>query len=388
MVPAKDERAMPSRERLLATLNHQEPDRVPVMFWGTIAPLRHLWKTSFERVKCLRDLGVDDQMGVGFPWPYHPDVKVRVWRDDSHADHPRLVKGLSTPKGTLRMVVKKTPDYPWDNPPLVADHNWSRATECLVKGPDDIDKLAYIFYEPSVEDLRSFRENALRVKAFCNAEHVLISGAAASPSNFAMNLVGATNMMLHSVDNRTFLIELLDIILRWARRRLEITLDIGVDTVQFSGIYESTAFWSPKDFQELFAPRVKQMADMAQQAGAKFHYFSDARIMDQLETFHDLGVDALSYLNPPPMGDAGLSQIKRRVGDCICLWGGISAPITIEQGSKSEVREAVIRAIRAAAPGGGFILATADAIMQESAYDNMMTMIQTCHEFGKYPIKV
>jgi len=41
-----------------------------------------------------------------------------------------------------------------------------------------------------------------------------------------------------------------------------------------------------------------------------------------------------------------------------------------------------------AAAGGGFILATADAIMVESAYGNMMTMIKTCHEFGHYPIAI
>lgn len=48
----------------------------------------------------------------------------------------------------------------------------------------------------------------------------------------------------------------------------------------------------------------------------------------------------------------------------------------------------MIDAIRSAAPGGGFILATADAILKESAYDNMMTMIQTCHESGAYPITI
>jgi len=379
---------MSSRERLLAALNHQEPDRVPITFWGTIAPLKHLWKTPFERVKCLRKLGVDDQMSIGAPWPYHPQVQVKVVRDDSPADYPRLIKELITPQGTLRMVLKKTPDYPWDDPPLVADYNWSRATEFLVKGPEDLDKLRYIFYDPARSDLTRFREHARRVKEFCAVEQVLVYTLAASPSRLAMGLVGPQNMMLYSVEHRSFLAELLDLILNWSKRQLEITLDWGVDTVQFSGIYEGTAFWSPKDFGELFAPAVKQIADLVHQAGAKFHYFADARIMGQLETFRDLGVDALSYLTPPPLGDANLGEIKRRMGDKVCLWGGISAPITLERGTQEEVRQAVIEAIRAAASGGGFILAPADAILQASAYNNLMTMIETCHEFGKYPLKI
>jgi len=378
---------MSSRERLLTTLDHEEPDRVPVMFWGTIAPLQHLWTDRFERVLKLRELGVDDQMTVGGPWTYHPDVTTQVTRDDSFPDHPRLTKVVDTPEGALRLTVKKTPDYPWDNPPLVGDHNWSRATEFLVKGPEDLSKLRYVFHDPVKTDLTSFREKARQVKEFCAREQVLVNGHAASPSNYAMSLVGAGNMMMHSVDNRGFIEELLDIIHEWSKRRLEIVLEEKVDTVQFSGIYESTAFWSPEDFGELFRPRVKEYADMAHQAGARFHYFSDAQIMGQLETFRDMGVDALSYLNPPPMGDADLAEIKRRVGDSICLWGGISAPLTIEQGTAEEVRDAVVCAIRNAAPGGGFILATADAIMKESAHDNMMTMIDTCREHGRYPIE-
>ena len=377
---------MSSRERLLASLNHQEPDRVPMTFWGNVVPLHPLWRTRFERVKRLRELGVDDQMNIGTPWPYHPEVEVRVWRDDSHADYPRLVKELHTPKGTLRMAVKRTPDYPWDDPPLVADHNWSRTTEFLVKEPEDLDKLGYILYDPTRGDLKGFREEATRIKQFCQAEHVLVTVSAASPSNVGMGLVGARNAMLHSVDRPDFLEELLDLILAWSKRQLEATLAFDVDTVQYSGVYESTAFWSPKDFSRFFAPAVRQIADLVHQAGAKFHYFSDARIMDQLETFRDLGADALSYLNPPPLGDADLGRAKRLVGDRVCLWGGISSPITIEQGAPGDVRDAVVRAIRDAATGGGFILAPADAILRESSYDNVMTMIQACHEFGRYPI--
>jgi len=377
---------MSSRERLLASLNHQEPDRVPMTFWGNVVPLHRLWQTPFERVRRLRELGVDDQMNLGAPWPYHPEVEVRVWRDDSHADYPRLVKELHTPKGILRMAVKKTPDYPWDDPPLVADHNWSRATEFLVKGPEDLDKLRYILYDPTRADLKRFREEAVRIKQFCRVEHVLVTAPAASLSNVGMGFVGAQNAMVQSVDRPDFLEELLDLILVWSQRQLEVTLALGVDTVQYSGIYASTAFWSPKDFSRFFAPAVRQIADMVRQAGAKFHYFSDARIMDRLETFRDLGVDALSYLNPPPLGDADLGRAKRLVGDRVCLWGGIGSPVTIEQGTPDDVRDAVVRAIRNAAPGGGFILAPADAILRERSYDNVMTMIRTCHEFGRYPI--
>jgi len=377
---------MSSRDRLLAAINHQEPDRVPVCFWGTIAPLRHLWQTPLERVERLFELGIDDVMGVGMPWVYHPDVEVRVVREASHQPYPLLIKELATPRGTLRMAVKQTADYAWDDPPLVADANWSRAAEHLVKGEEDLERLAYILHDPAAGDLTGFREHAARVREFCAARGVLVTGSVPSPSNFAMNFLGATNMMLKAADDRAFVKELLGSVAEWSKRTLEMVLEVGVDTVQFSGIYEGTAFWSPADYEDLFAPSLGPLVEMAHQAGVKFHYFSDAQIMGYLETWREMGVDILSYLNPPPMGDADLGEIKQRVGERICLWGGINSPITIERGTQEEVRQAVVDAIRAAAPGGGFVLASADAIMVEEAYDNLMTMVRTCHEFGRYPI--
>lgn len=378
---------MTSRERMLAAMSHQEPDRVPITFWGTIAPLRHLWTDAFDRVDKLLELGIDDYMGVGSCWTYHPDVTVTVSRTEG-GEYPILVKELDTPGGALRMQVKKTPDYPWADPPLFCDHNWSRSVEFLIKDEADLDRLQYLLHDPSAAGLDRFRAYADKVKRFCADRGVLVIGHARSPSNAAMGLMGATNMMLATADNRSFVERLLGMLGVWSQRSLELVLDAGVDVVSFSGIYESTAFWSPRDYEGLFVPLVQPLINMSHEAGAKFHYFSDARIMQYLELWRDMGMDVISYCNPPPMGDADLGEIKRRVGDRIAMWGGINAPITIEHGTAGDVRSAVTDAIRAAALGGGLVLASADAIMHEEAYDNLMTMVRTCHEVGRYPITV
>ncbi|MCK5804836.1 MAG: hypothetical protein KAI66_18505 [Lentisphaeria bacterium] len=78
--------------------------------------------------------------GVSAPWSYHPGVSVKVTRDDSFPDFPRLTKTFGTPAGTLRMTVKKIPDYPWDDPPLFCDHNWSLAA--LFGTREDMDDIA------------------------------------------------------------------------------------------------------------------------------------------------------------------------------------------------------------------------------------------------------
>jgi uroporphyrinogen-III decarboxylase len=334
----------------------------------------------------LRELGVDDAMCIGSPHLFHPDVQVKVSRDDSHADYPRLVKEIRTPRGALRMIIKKTPDYLHDDPPIFSDYNWSRADELLVKGPDDLEKLRYVLCDPAKCDLSAFRENAKKVMEFASEEQLLTTCSLISPMTFAMAIVGGQKMIYESADHPAFVEELLDIITEWDKQVMAVCLDMGVDVVRFQGPYDGTAFWTPNQFKTVSAPRLKEFSALVHQGGAKIVYWADGYIMKLLETFRDCGLDAVAPLNPPPLADANLPEIKRRIGDKVCLWGGISAPVTIEQRSKEEVRQAVIDAIRAAGPGGGFILAPADAIMVESAYENLMTMIQTCHEFGKYPL--
>ena len=151
---------MSSRERLLAAINHQEPDRVPVCF-RDVAPLEKKWKNPFERVLVLRELGVDDKIfihppqktfysdtahreiesnyvnyGIS-PWPLHPDVTVRDWEDSAIDERYTIVfKEIDTPKGSLRMAAKRTEDWQIKTLPILSDHLWSRGVEFLIKGPE------------------------------------------------------------------------------------------------------------------------------------------------------------------------------------------------------------------------------------------------------------
>lgn len=73
--------ALSSRERMLTALDLQEPDRVPVTFWGQVAPLAHLGSDLFERVLRLRELGADDCLRLGHPQGRHPAVPISVTTD-------------------------------------------------------------------------------------------------------------------------------------------------------------------------------------------------------------------------------------------------------------------------------------------------------------------
>ena len=56
-----------------------------------------------------------------------------------------------------------------------------------------------------------------------------------------------------------------------------------------------------------------------------------------------------------------MESMKKKIGDRVCLWGGVSGAITVELGAESEVRTAVRKAIETLGPEG-FVLSPVDNI--------------------------
>ena len=92
---------MTSRERVLAALGLEQPDRVPIAMRG-MEPLQHLWSGPFDRAIVLRDrFGIDDFLTVHFPWVYGRDV-VETTDRRTRDGRPLLVTEYQTPAGPLR----------------------------------------------------------------------------------------------------------------------------------------------------------------------------------------------------------------------------------------------------------------------------------------------
>ncbi len=78
-----------------------------------------------------------------------------------------------------------------------------------------------------------------------------------------------------------------------------------------------------------------------------------------------------------------VGDLKKEVGDKLTLWGGVPVEELI-LGTPASVREAVRRAMEAAAPGGGFILGPSHSVAYGTKYDNFMAMLD---EFDRLRFK-
>lgn len=141
---------------------------------------------------------------------------------------------------------------------------------------------------------------------------------------------------------------------------LEILIDAGVDLVVRRGWYEITDFWSPDLYGRLLAEPLRMQVETAHQTGVKFTYVMNSGAMPLLSTSKEIGFDVLPNIDPVASGtDAG--EIKREIGDAICLCGGVNNTHVLEEGTEADVREAVEGAIETLGPETGFILAPGDS---------------------------
>jgi len=152
-----------------------------------------------------------------------------------------------------------------------------------------------------------------------------------------------------------------------------------------------------RQFDELVFPYDKMVNEAIHRIGGRHRSHVHGSCMTYLETMCAMGLDATEPLEPPPYGDIDLAKAKRQVGNRMMLSGNIPSQ-NFTRMSRDEVRETVRRAIRAAAPGGGFTLRTSgghasvnpilDKPMLRKIISNVEAYVESGLEFGSYPIRV
>ena len=396
-----DHGSMSSRERLLSTLNFQRVDYVPccfMIFWA----LRNHCKSEYEFLERQIELGIDTRVNIPeFTLNFHPNVSFKDWKDHPPGEkYPHIHREYSTPKGSLSTTIKQSEDWPYGiNVPLFDDYVAPRAVKYLITEMKDLEKLEYLLQPPTNEDINTFHEEAERLKKIAEDKELLVCGGWNSwfqkkdykihggdyglmGIDALMWLCGPSNPIYWAFDNPEFLQEIIQMIHKWNKRRLELYLDEGVDLIIIRGWYEGTEFWSPELYDKFIAPALREEIEMAHQTGAKFGYISTSGIMPLIDNYMDIGIDVLIGVDPIMGKGTNIKILKDKTKGKLCLWGGVNGFITIERGTEPEIRTAIENALRTLATDNGFILSPVDNVSDDSPYtwNNVNTFIEIWKE--------
>ncbi|HIE50326.1 MAG TPA: hypothetical protein EYP85_01085, partial [Armatimonadetes bacterium] len=142
---------------------------------------------------------------------------------------------------------------------------------------------------------------------------------------------------------------------------------------------------SPKTFRDLSLPTLKKITRMCKEAGIPSFLHSCGKQREMIEILvRETDLNVVNPLEPPPMGDCDLAEIKQKFGDKIALMGNLHTTKVMLHGTPEEVEQAARAAIEAAGKNGGFVLSTGDQCGRDTPDENIFTLVRVAREYGQY----
>jgi hypothetical protein len=357
---------------MLRAFSLQEVDHTPCAFMSFTALRRHFDEDLYRLAQAELEMGLDSYLFVpslprqlrrehpelrGLPVRPHPSVQVRERREGEI-----LHKEILTPAGCLETSVRLSEDWPHgDHIPFIDDYQVPRATRRLVNGPQDLPALEYLLTPPSHEDIAMNQAEIERALPFAESLGIPLVGGWGVGMDMLNWLCGMQQLMVATIDQEAFVGDLLEMVTSWNIERMRLVLNGPIDLYIKRAWYEGCDFVTPGFYRRQILPRLKREVDLAHGHGVKFGYICSSGLEPMLDLFLEAGIDVLIGIDPLQGRRTNLERVKGRIGERICLWGGVSGAITVEMGTEQDVRAAVRTALNTLGPRG-LVLSPVDNI--------------------------
>ncbi|MEM2027580.1 MAG: uroporphyrinogen decarboxylase family protein [candidate division WOR-3 bacterium] len=342
-------------ERVYTSLYHEEPDKVPD-WWEDARGV--FWLNQYYKME-----------------PVIEEPNFRIFRSLF---------------GSLHLEVR---GKEWEGR---EEWSWSLTIAPAVRWQEDLERLEKPDLDPStlkevVKSAKKFHDEGYFVYVAHNTPFF-------SPISY---LRGLKQFLIDITVNKDFAKRLVEFSIE-PQIKMTTTLieEAGIDCVWVFGDMGTPQgpFISPRTYRELFFPYDKKMCETYHNKGAFVFLHSHGYIMPIIEDLINAGFDAIHPISP--LCRMNLKEMKEKYGDKITLFAELSVDMSGKQGINTEKYGSIqygfkdieekIKAleytIKVAAPGGGFIFASAPQLKiyqtpQEQAYKKMWEKLR------KYPVK-
>ena len=357
---------MNSRDRVLCSLAHVLPDRLPVdMLWPrseTLDALKEHFATD-DMDSLRRKLGVDI-VWVQAPLVF-PDFEATV---NGEVDCPAVAgrfhfldrATIVDPWGIVQRIGDDQKYLEWRGGPLVGRESlegWEPpATQW-----------------PTVDAMRRQLESCGGFATF---------GEIDMPFKIAWHICGYEHFLTQMALAPAFVHALYDKIYAWQTRRALIMAEAGVDVIAVVGdIAGSTGMmFSIPMFEEYDLPRFSRLvADIkAANPSCRVLYHSDGALQAAIPSLIQCGIDILNPIESNCMDPAA---VKREYGDKLSFHGAISVQKTIPNGTVREVKDEVYARIRTVGYDGGYIVSNENSFPYNAPLENVLAMYEAVQDF-------
>ncbi len=386
---------MNSRERVRATLNHKEPDKVPLDLGGNVSGI-HL--KAYR--KLLDFLEIEDKKIQYYDFVQQLVVPCEELLERLQID-TRYIRPL--PSITDIDEVKVEYEGKWVGVYDQFGCFWGNLAE------KDLDEILY--YDPVIHPFSDFKavseiENYnwpdgtdktpfIGLKEYAKnlretTEYSLVTPTAGCVFEYTTFIFGFTKALRYLLRTPELIIAAMEGFLKYWMDYIETFLtEVGeyLDIVCINGdLAQQAGPWMNINlYEKIIKPIEKKLSDKVHElADVKINYHSCGSVPLFIPHWADIGYDAC---NPVQISayDMEPCSLKKRFGDKITFWGGLcNSQETLPFGTLEEIRTEVKRNFFCFKPGGGYVASNIHNITAEVPPQNIIAMFNAANEFRPY----
>ncbi len=392
---------MNGRARVALTMQHKQPDRVPVMcqlslghyLLNTKFPPHELWYSSEAMAEALLTLQRRYHFdGILVNVPGRPDGYLK--------DVTRLEKTSDGEWLTWRNNDRTF--LPWDD---MAHHHPADPTlpdraDFGTLDPDHMDDIdeypGYLWNTYHIQSLPGKKGrgplveipdyflNTLRLVKAKTGSEVSIHAEVFSPFTLFMELFGYEQALIGLVTDQTkahaFMDRLSGAIVLWAQA----LAGEGVDAILISSAFAGAPFLSRKLYKEFVMPYEHRVTNAVKASGAVVYTHTCGKIGDRLDLMLGSGTQGIDTLDPPPLGNGDLAAAKRDFGQRLFFKGNMNSVAILDYKTEAEVIDEATGRIEIGKPGAGYILSTACSVAPRVEPWKIELLTPLAEKIGRY----
>jgi hypothetical protein len=354
--------AMSCRERVLAALQHREPDRTPVFEYVLLSPLANVF------------LG---RPYAGDPKNWPDIVQEKGWEG--------AVRQNAIDRLELSILLGHDMMYVCPNPPPPAREKEKPKPKQTPPAADPVMALqlrnreaaqapplpaeVFLVYVSLQEEMQQ-RDVELPILAPAYAHGVWTDAD-----------LMQTMLLAPEVAHEHF-----SLATKRSLRMIEEYLSLGIDQIGVGGDFAGTrTIISPEAYREFIVPEVRKLSGRIHQGNGYAINASDGDLWPVIEDFL-LQCEVDGYLEIDLHAGMDMRKLKAAYGDRITLYGNLDCGNILSFGTPDEVRKHTTQCLEAGMGNGGHILCASNAITASVPLENYLAVIEAYRDMFGLPM--
>jgi uroporphyrinogen decarboxylase len=379
---------MNSRERVMAALCHEIPDRVPADLGSTAVSSIH--RRANNALKALLGVEVDEPVHDVVQGIVVPDEQIlqRFGVDLRRvALRPPSIAAAASPSGNENTYLdewgirRQRTELYWE----IVEHPLADATVKDLRHypwPDPHDPCRVAGTSATLSTSLAEEARRLYEETDCALVADFLGGGLFEQ---ALWMRGFERFMMDLVSDEPFATALLDTLLELYVEFYDVYLEAVGPYVQIVALGDDLGMQtgpliSPKLYRRLIKPRHKELYDFIHsRTEAKIMHHTCGSVFPLVQDLIDVGVD---ILNPIQTSAQGMdpAALKQEFGEQLVFHGGIDVQQILPFATPERVREEVKRIVAILGQEGGYILAPSHNIQADVPPKNVLAMYEAIQD--------